>query len=535
MHPRYSIVLSCLLAAVLLVAGCSLVEGPDDEGDASEDSSAGTEATASGSAAAEGTLIVQPLTVPAGQAGAFQFTGVPTGTVSTDGTLVVSNLSPGTYTTTEVDPAPDFDLTAVDCDDDDSASTSSGDPQTRTAVFNLDPGETVKCTFTNSRRGSLVVAGQTDPEGAGGTFQFTGVPTGTIPSNGTLVAANLTPGTYTTTEVDPAPDFDLTTVECDDGASATASSGDPQTRTAVFNLDPGEMVTCTFTNTRRGSLVVASQTVPDGTEGTFQFTGVPTGTITSNGTLVASNLTPGTYTTTEVDPAPDFELTAVECDDGGSATASSGDPQSRTAVFNLDPGEMVRCSFTNSIPGAAITPTLTAGGANSGSSTGGEGPSSGSGPGGGGINPFDNPGQILADFPLPDELPPGAGTFAAPKPGPWSVTHFPGQMSCGTFSLDIPSSPPESGTLEVLDGGQTVIGTGLEEAESVSITMSADPEINGRYTGSFEGMEQGVPVTIDYFWQVVTDEHIVGYLTASVTAEGVSCTIYRSFEMVYIG
>jgi hypothetical protein len=107
-------------------------------------------------------------------------------------------------------------------------------------------------------------------------------------------------------------------------------------------------------------------------------------------------------------------------------------------------------------------------------------------------------------------------------------------MSCGAFNLAIPASPPESGTLEVLDGGQTVIGSSLSEGEA-SITMTADPSINGLYTGAFQGQEQGVPVTIDYIWQVVTDEYIIGYLTAGVTAEGVNCTVYRSFELSYIG
>jgi hypothetical protein len=294
------------------------------------------------------------------------------------------------------------------------------------------------------------------------------------------------------------------------------------------------MVTCTFTNTRRGTAVVASQVVPDGASASFQFTGVPSGTTPANGTLVVTNLSPGTYTTTEVDPAPEFELTAVECDDGGSATASSGDPQTRSAIFNIDPGETVTCLFTNEMPGAVVTPTLTAGGATSGGNTGANpaGPGSGSGAG---TNPFENPGEYLPRFPLPSELPPGAGTFAAPRPGPWSVTNFEGQMACGSFSLAIPASPPESGILEVLDGGQTLIGTSLQETQSAPITMIADPDVNGLYTGSFQGMEQGVPVTINFFWQVVTDEYIVGYLTASVTAEGVSCEVYRSFEMIYTG
>jgi len=500
---------------LLLIAGCSLIDGGDGDGSSSGEGDGDPET-------GRGTIIVAQQTVPAGQAGSFTYTGVPTGTISSDGTLVVSDLEPGTYTTTEVDPAPDFDVTAVACDDDDS----SGDAATRTAVVNLDPGETVRCTFTNTQRGSLVIAGQTIPDAAGGSFRYTGVPSGTIPANGTLVVAELQPGTYTSTQVDPAPEFDLTAVECDDGASPLASAGDPVTRSAIFNLDPGEMVTCTFINTRRGTLVIASETIPDGAEGEFQFTGVPTGTVSGNGTLVASNLTPGTYSSTERDPAPEFELTAVACDDDNS----SGDAQTRTAVFNLDPGETVRCLFTNARPGAVVTPTVTAGGTAAG---GGDGDGSDGAPTGEGVNPFEEPDEAFENFPEPSDLPPDAGTYAAPRPGPWSATNYGGQMDCGAASFSIPGSPTENGVLEVLDGGQTVIGTGLEEG--VSITMNADPNINGRYTGSFEGSEQGVPITIDYFWQVVTDEHIVGYLTSSFSAEGVTCTIYRSFELFYSG
>ena len=510
-----------LVLLALTVAGCSLVAGPD------ESSGVAPEVPDPGASAGEetGSLVISAVTVPAAQAGSFTFTGVPSGTISVENTLVVADLTPGTYTTTQVDPAPDFDLTAVECDDGDSATPSSGDAQTRTAVLNLDPGETINCTFTNAQRGSAVIATQVDPEGSEGSFLFTGVPSGTIPANGTLVVANLTPGTYTTTEFNPAPEFDLTAVECDDGASATTSGGDPSTRSAIFQVDPGEMVTCTFTNTRRGTAIVATQVSPESAEGEFLFTGVPSGTIPANGTLVVTGLPPGTYTTTEADPEPAFELTDVSCDDGDGGLASSGDASTRSAIFNVDPGETVQCLFTNALVETEEELAEVAGGDGSSGSEA-EGPS--------GTNPFDDPDPAMERFPLPEDLPPDAGTYSAPKAGPWTVVNYAGRMSCDAFSLDIPASPPESGILEVLDGGQTLIGSGLQEDEA-SITMNAHPEITGRYTGAFEGTEQGVPVTINYFWQVVTDEHIVGFLTASVTSEGVSCEVYRSYELTYTG
>ena len=289
-----------LVLLALTVGGCSLVAEPE------EGSGAAVEPPDAGSSAADetGTLVISAVTVPAGQAGSFTVTGVPSGTITTEGTLVVTDLAPGTYTTTHIDPAPDFDVTAVECDDGDSATPSSGDAQTRTAVLNLDPGETINCTFTNAQRGALVVVSQTEPAGLDGAFTFTGSPTGTIPAEGTLVVANLTPGTYSSTQVDPAPEFDVTAVECDDGGSPTPSSGDASSRTAVFNLDPGEMVTCAFTNTRRGTAVVATQVSPESAEGEFLFTGVPSGTIPANGTLVVTGLPPAPIPLPRQTPSP---------------------------------------------------------------------------------------------------------------------------------------------------------------------------------------------------------------------------------------
>jgi len=521
MRGRWTVWGLSLLLLLLFAVGCSLVEQPADGpagGDAGGDP---------GGDAPTGTIIIRVETEPAGQAGSFLFTGVPTGTVSVDSTLVVSDLAPGTYTTTEFDPAPDFDVTAVQCDDGDTGLASSGDPQTRTAVVNLDAGETVECTFTNTQRGAAVVVSRTIPDAVGGQFLFTGVPTGTIPANGTLVVADLSPGTYTTTEADPAPEFDLVEVSCDDGGSATTSSGDPTTRSAIFNIDPGEMVTCEFTNARRGTIVVTAEVTPESATGSFRYTGVPSGTIEAGGTLVVADLSPGTYTTTEVDPEPDFELTEVACDDGDSATASSGDPQTRTAVVNLDAGETVRCTFIHE----GETGPITGGG---GTGTGSSSDEDGDGAPGGGTNPFEDPDSDMANFPLPAELPADAGSYQAPKAGPWEVTNFAGRLDCGVTALNIPASPPERGTIEVLDGGRTVVGTSLQEDEA-PITLSADPEIIGRYTGAVGGTEQGIPVTINYVWQVVTDEYVVGYLTASFTDQGVTCTVYRSYELRYVG
>jgi hypothetical protein len=482
-------------------------------------------------------LIIRVATEPAGQVHSFTFTGVPTGTITTESTLVVADLEPGTYTTTQIDPAPDFDVTAVRCDDGEDGLASSGDPQTRTAIFNLDADETVTCTFTNTQRGTAVLIAETIPEGTAGQFTFTGVPTGTVPADGTLVVANLAPGTYTSTQVDPAPQFDPVAVTCDDGGSATQSFGDPVTRSAIFQIDPGEMVSCTFTNARRGTVIAAVEVEPESADGAILFTGVPSGTVSAGGVLVASDLQPGTYTTTAFDgasrdsdaEATGLELVDVVCNDGESATVSSGDASTRTAIYNLEAGETVQCLFSYE----DATPDE---GAPAGGSVSGDAPSSG---GGGeaadGTDPFANPDETLSDFPLPDELPPDAGAYGVPKAGRWTAVNLAGNLDCGAMSLAIPASPPETGVIEVLEDGQTLVGSSLQEHQTAPVTMSADPAVTGRYIGVFDAVEEGVPVEITFVWQVVTDEFIVGYLTGSFSSEGVTCTIYRPYQLTYAG
>ncbi len=292
-----------------------------------------------------GTIIVEKQTSPGGVPGSFTFTGDASGTIGHGQTIVVGGLAPGVYTATENSPAPEFDLTNISCND----GNSSGNVGTRTATFNVEAGETVTCTFTNTdQTGTIIVEKQTDPDAAPGSFTYTGDAAGTIADNGTIVVGGLLPGTYTATENDPAPDFALTSISCNDGNS----TGNVGTRTATFNLEAGEVVTCTFANLEDpGTIIVEKQTSPDAAPGSFTFTGDAPGTIADNGTIVMGGLLPGVYTATENNPAPEFNLTNISCNDGNS----TGNVGSRTATFNVEAGETVTCTFTNTEqPGTII-------------------------------------------------------------------------------------------------------------------------------------------------------------------------------------
>jgi hypothetical protein len=197
-----------------------------------------------------------------------------------------------------------------------------------------------------SLQATAVVAVETVPAGVDGPFEVTGVPQGPVSPGEPLTVPGLDPGTYVTTMIDPAPGFDITGARCDDGESPMESSGDATTRSMVFNLDPGERVTCTYTVTQRGTVAVAVETVPADLDASVAVTGVPQGRFRPGQPLAAPELKPGTYTATMIDPAPELEITGARCDDGESPMESMGDATTRSMVFNLDPGERVTCTYT---------------------------------------------------------------------------------------------------------------------------------------------------------------------------------------------
>lgn len=198
--------------------------------------------------------------------------------------------------------------------------------------------------------GSIVIAKATFPVGGTG-FGFTDdieAPNSFSLDDGqTRTFTNVLPGLYAVSETVPA-GWDLTSTSCDDGSPPTA-----------IDLSAGETVTCTFENTQRGSVTIVKDTVPDDPQ-SFLFTGdLGAFSLVDNGganSTTFTSLVPGAYDVTESDPSPAV-LSDISCDDGASATPSTA--AGTTATINLDPGEGVTCSFTNSLlnPGIDIEKT----------------------------------------------------------------------------------------------------------------------------------------------------------------------------------
>ena len=151
-------------------------------------------------------------------------------------------VSPASASASEGSPAV-FTVTGYSGDPTCTATESpipAGYDSTGTCAASLSVGE---CTITNTLQlGTIIVEKQTVPDGAAGSFTFTGDVAGTISDDGQIVVSGLVPGTYSSTETVPA-GWDLTSIVCDDNNSSGAGA------TATFELDSGETVKCTFTNT----------------------------------------------------------------------------------------------------------------------------------------------------------------------------------------------------------------------------------------------------------------------------------------------
>jgi hypothetical protein len=279
-----------------------------------------------------------------------------------DGSPVPSQLTftvtPGVHTVAET-AVPGFDLTSIVCVDPSGGSAGAG----TTATFDVAPGEDVTCTFTNTARGSVTVVKDTVPDGPeDATFDPSGGINGgaefvldddgpNVSPTANSMTFEVVPGVHTVTET-ATQGSDLTGIACVDPTND--STVNLATATATFNVAPGERVICTFTNTRRGTITVVKDTVPDGPA---DFTFTPSAGVGGGASFIldddgpdgsnVANTRPftvlsGTHTVTEA-ARPGWTLTSIVCDDADS----TGSVATRTATFRVSPGEDVHCTFTN--------------------------------------------------------------------------------------------------------------------------------------------------------------------------------------------
>jgi len=285
----------------------------------------------------------------------FSFAGdLGTFTLVNDGIVsnqkVFSNYAPGTYVVTETSTSGTY-LDSISCTGD-SDRGNSVDLGNNSVSIDLDQGENIICTFTNKEKGKIIIQKETLPNGSLQSFTFNPSWSETdfnLTDGQTNDSGLLLPGSYSVQETLPT-GWDLTSIQCNDptrDSGTSASLGN----TANINLAAGETVTCTFNNTQRGSVTIVKNTI--GGNGTFTFesddlpfTGGQLGiTTTANtGFETFTNIQPEQYDIEEIVPTG-WDLTGLVCIDPDQG--STVDLNTESAVIDLDPGESITCTFTN--------------------------------------------------------------------------------------------------------------------------------------------------------------------------------------------
>lgn len=243
---------------------------------------------------------------------------------------------PGPASVTET-PAAGWDLTDIACTGD-ATPAVDGQGFTGEVAMNLSKGETIDCTFTNTKRGRILVdqvtipGGETDPFGfhlAGGldslSQDFLLVDGSPLHDSGIV-----RPGIYAVSQVQRGAAWGAPGVVCSDGSSPDQIS-----------LDPGETVICTFTNTKNGQILVDIEVTPSNDPRSFGFT-LSGGPSALSQAFSLTNQDPP-HASGYVLPGGGYVATGEE-PDGYSVTASCADG-SPVGNIQVSPGETVLCTF----------------------------------------------------------------------------------------------------------------------------------------------------------------------------------------------
>ena len=230
-------------------------------------------------------------------------------------------------------------------------NTSGGPDPTGSEPIGLLPtglaldGEVEDHPVTLEQQASIVIVKDTDPMGSPqafsfsgdlGNFELDGDPAGPVPNTETFEQS---PGTYSVTEA-PVQGWLLTQLSCIDpteNSTTDTVSGD-----ATIELDAGETVTCTFTNSQLGKIIIDKVAFPTGDPTAFDFTleeveGPTIGTfsLADQDPPYMAFLLPGSYSVSENLPMA-WDLLSSDCSNEGLAENIS-----------LSAGDTITCTFVN--------------------------------------------------------------------------------------------------------------------------------------------------------------------------------------------
>jgi hypothetical protein len=169
---------------------------------------------------------------------------------------------------------------------------------------------------------------------------------------------SLTAGWYKLTELKTV-GWDLTNISCGD----VELNINQEDGTVEVYLQPGEDLTCTYTNTKRATVTIVKDARPDSLQlfmfGTTLGHGEDFG-LMDDGTSNTSSKTftdvlPGTYTVTEAN-VPNWTLSGISCGEGVTTRVSGSE-----LTLVVAPGANITCTFVNErgeVLGAVTPPAL---------------------------------------------------------------------------------------------------------------------------------------------------------------------------------
>ncbi len=181
----------------------------------------------------------------------------------------------------------------------------------------------------NVTAGKIIVKKVTQPSGSTQSFSFTSnfagnfnLKDGQSKDSGWIKA-----GTYNVSENTPLPaGWTMTSATCDDGSQPSSIA-----------LTSGKTVTCTFTNSQQGKIIVKKVTNPaSGESFTFQPSWGANFTLTNGQSNDSGPLTAGVYSVSELGK-DGWSNTGATCDGTGNTPGN----------INLGGGQTVTCTFTN--------------------------------------------------------------------------------------------------------------------------------------------------------------------------------------------
>jgi hypothetical protein len=286
-------------------------------------------------------------------------------TLSKTKVFTISGANFGAKTVTETLPVTGWTLTNLVC--------SEGTTNTATGVasFTVDPGDAITCTYTNTKNATVTITKDAVPNDAQ-DFGYTTSGTGlsgfsldddadaTLSNTKVFTFAGTNYGAKTVTETLPVAGWSLTNLVCSEGTTNTT------TGVASFTVDPGDAITCTYTNTKSATVTITKDAVPNDAQD-FAYTTSGAGlsafsldddadatlSNTKVFTIAAADL--GAKTVTETLPVTGWALTNLVCSEGTTNTATG------VANFTVDAGDAITCTYTNSKLPTIIVQKVTTG------------------------------------------------------------------------------------------------------------------------------------------------------------------------------